>query len=173
MGTAASFDIGILNIDDSEGASWDDTSLIESETVFFFGFSFVSESFVDILPTHNNSISLGFDFDFLLIGKTGEMSNIQMSFVDGLFSPVLPHMGTENFTTSRKNDMCTSVMISQSATTFLVNFTSDFLSNVVRSQARKRLIENVEHTRSDFDAINHLIGNALNSKATGVVLLTS
>lgn len=173
MGTTASLDISILDIDNSEGASGNNTSLIESETMFFFRFSFVPKSFVDILPTHDYSIGLGFNFDFFLIGQTGEMSDIQMSFFDGLFSSVLPYMGTENFSTGRENNMCTSVMVSQSAATFLVNFTSNFLTNIVRSQARERLIENMEDTRSDFDAINNLVVYTFDSKATSIVLLTS
>jgi len=141
--------------------------------VFLFGFSFVSKSFVDILSAHDNPVCLGFDFNFFLIGKTCKMSNIQMSFIDGLFSTVLPNMGTKNLTTSSKNNMCSSVMISQSTTTFFIDFTSNFFSNIVRSRAWKRFIENMKDTWSDFDTVNNFISDSFNSKATGVVLLTS
>lgn len=94
MSTAACFNINVLNVYDSDSISWDDTSLIETESVLLLSSFFIFEIFCDGMAFENNFIGLVFDFHLFLLRNWLIMGDVNMSIVLSLFSTVLPNMGT-------------------------------------------------------------------------------
>lgn len=47
MCTAACLDVGFFDVDDTEVVSWNDTSLVEAESILLLGFSLIHEVFLD------------------------------------------------------------------------------------------------------------------------------
>ena len=76
VSTATSFSVNTLNINNSQGVTWNNTSLIQMESELFFGFSLVHEILVDISAVVNDSVGFVFNGFFFVLGKTLVMSYI-------------------------------------------------------------------------------------------------
>ena len=96
MGTAASLGINTIDVYDSERVAWDDTALVEVESEFLLCFSLVHEILVDGVAVINDSVSLIFNSSLFLLGDTLEVSDVQVSALNGLLGTILPYMGSKD-----------------------------------------------------------------------------
>ena len=129
MCTTTSLNINILNINNSDCVSRNDTSLIEIKSVLLFSSFFIFKVFCNWMSFKNNSVGFILYFHFLFFSDWLIMSDINMSIVFSLFSTVLPNMWTENSTSSSINNMSSSVETYQSISSFLINTTNNLLAN--------------------------------------------
>jgi len=174
VSTAASFDVSIFDMDDSELVAGDDTTLVESETKFELSLGLVHEVLVDRLGSEDDSVGFVFNFDFFGLSDTGVMGDVQMGLFDGLLSTSLPDVGSEDLSTGSKDDVSGSVMVSELSSSFFIDRTSDIHTFIVRDVfVGKRSVEDVEDTLADLFTVEDLIGFSVDLEGTNIVLLTT
>jgi len=174
VSTAASFDVSIFDVDDSELVTGDDTTLVESETEFELSLGLVHEVLVDGLGSQDDSIGFVFNLDFFLLGDTGKMGDVQMGLVNGLLSTSLPDVGSEDLSAGSEDDVGGSVMVSELSSSFFIDGTSDVQTFIVRDVfIGKRSVEDVEDTLADLFTVEDLVGFSVDLEGTNVVLLTT
>lgn len=125
MSTTAGFSVHSSNVYNSQGVSWDYTTLVKSVSVFFLSLSLVHEWLGDLVAFVNKSVSLVLDVHFLLLGQSLEVSNVQMSFFCCLFSSSLPNVRSKYFTAWSEDQMSACVMGLELASTVHVYFSLD------------------------------------------------
>ena len=96
VSTAAGLCIDTVDVYNSERVAWDDTTLVEVESEFLLSFSLVHEILVNGVAVINNSVSLIFNSSLFLLGDTLEVSDVQVSTLNGLLGTILPHMRSED-----------------------------------------------------------------------------
>lgn len=174
VSTAASFDVSIFDVDDSELVTGDDTTLVESETEFELSLGLVHEVLVDGLGSEDDSVGFIFNLDFFLLGDTGKMGDVQMGLVNGLLSTSLPDVGSEDLSAGSEDDVGGSVMVSELSSSFFIDGTSDVQTFIVRDVfIGKRSVEDVEDTLADLFTVEDLVGFSVDLEGTNVVLLTT
>jgi len=174
VSTAASFDVSVFDVDDSELVTGDNTTLVESETEFELSLGLVHEVLVDGLGSEDDSVGFVFNFDFFGLSDTGVMGDVQMGLFDGLLSTSLPDVGSEDLSTGSKDDVSGSVMVSELSSSFFIDRTSDIHTFIVRDVfVGKRSVEDVEDTLADLFTVEDLIGFSVDLEGTNIVLLTT
>jgi len=175
MSTTASFGINTLNVNNSEGVSWNYTTLIKMETMLLLGFSLVHEGFVDGGAIVNDSVSIILDGLLFLLGQTLIMSDIQVSHFGGLFGTMLPNVWTQDLSAGGIDDMGSSVMSHKLPSSICINGNFNLLTLEHFKVAFKRSVENVENTLSYLNGINDLIfaSATLDLHDCGIVLLST
>ena len=109
VSSAAGLDIDSLDIDDPDGISRDNSTLVEVETVLGLGLLLAFEVFADGMSFQHNPIGFIFDLQFDFLGKGGVVGDIEMSIVFGLFGSVLPDVRTQDSPGRSVYDMGASV----------------------------------------------------------------
>lgn len=94
MSSAASLDINVLDIDNSDNVSRYDTSLIKIETILTFSLFFSLEIFDNAMAFKNDPVSLVLDRHLDFFSDRRVMSDIQMSIILCLFGSTLPYVWT-------------------------------------------------------------------------------
>lgn len=121
VSTAASLNVSVFDVDDSELVSWNNTSLVQSESVLELGLSLVHVEFLDLSALEDDSVGLVLNFDFLLLGQRIVMGDIKMGLLNSLLSTILPDMRTEDGSAGSKDNVSTSVVVSELSSAFFID----------------------------------------------------
>jgi len=174
MGAAAGFGVDAVNVDYTEGVTWDDTTLIEMETELLLSFGLVHEVFVDSVTVVDNAVSLILNLSLLLLGNTLEVSDVQMSALNRLLSTILPDVRSKYLAARSEHNVSTSMMSSQllASGSIYANMHSLALHGV---PVRYLSIQNVQNDLADLLCVDDLerFLDSLDLDLSGIMLLTS
>lgn len=97
IGVSSTTGFGVYSSDIyySQGVSRNNTTLVKSVAILFFGLGLVHESFGDLVTFVNKSVGLVLDVHLLLFGQAHEVGDIQVSFVGSFLSSSLPNVGSQ------------------------------------------------------------------------------
>lgn len=128
MSSTTSLSIHIHNIYNSQGITWNNTSLIQMESILFLSFGFIHKSFFDFMTIVYYSVCLILNLFHLTLSYTLIVCYVQMSLFSCLLGSILPYMWSQHSSTRSKDHMSTSVMRLQLTSSFFVNSHLDALS---------------------------------------------
>lgn len=174
MGAAACLSIDTLNIDDSELVAWDNTSLIERESILTLRLSLVHEAFSDVVSSIDETIRSILNLLLLIPRQTLEVCDIQMGLYLGLLGTCLPDVRSEHLPARGEDDVRSSVMCLQLHASLDVNGSACRLSDHVHT-LRELLVELMKDTLANLDAVDHVVYyiDAIDSHRADVIGLAS
>ena len=95
VSTAASLCIDTINVDNSEGVAWNNTSLIEVETILLLSLCLIHEVLVNSVAVVDDSVGLILDGSLLILSDALVVRDVEMSTLNSLLGTVLPNMRHE------------------------------------------------------------------------------
>jgi hypothetical protein len=126
MRATASLSINSLNINDPQRIAWNDTSLVQMESIFEFCLGLVHKRFVDGMALEHDPICLIFNGHLLLPCQGVEMGDIYVSAVHVLFSTGLPYVRAEDSAACCEDYVGAGVETAEGVSPLGVDFSFDF-----------------------------------------------
>lgn len=169
MGAAAGLDVDALDVDDSDSVAWDDTALIEVESVLGLSLLLAFEVLSDGVTLQDDPIGFVFDFHLNFLADGGVMSDIQVSILFSFLGSVLPDMRTKDSSRSSVHDVGACVECSQGIPSLDV----DFSVNGGVDRGLDWLVKVMKEAFADFFDVDDLIELVPDGHGAQIVDLTS
>ena len=174
VSTAASLCIDAINVDNSEGVAWNNTSLIEVETILLLSLCLIHEVLVNSVAVVDDSVGLILDGSLLILSDALVVRDVEMSTLNSLLGTVLPNMRAEDLTARGEDNMSASVMCTQLLSTLLVDAHVHCLA-LEGLPVGQLSVHDVQHYLSYLLGIHDLEGllNSIYFDFSSIVLLTT
>ena len=174
VSTAAGLSVDAIDVDDSEGVAWNDTSLVEVETVLLLSFCLIHEVLVDSVAVVDDSVSLILNSSLLILSDALIVSDVEVSALDGLLGTVLPDVRAEYLAAGGEDDVSAGVMCSQLLSALLVDVHVHGLA-LEALPVGQLPVHDVQHHLAHLLCVHYLKGllNSIDFDFSGIVLLTT
>lgn len=157
VGTATSLGINALDVDNSKFITWDNTTLVQVETILQLCFLFVHNRLADCGAVVDDSVCLIFDGSFFLLGQALIVSDIQVSDLGGLLGTVLPNVRPQDLSAGSEYDVSTSMVSLELLSSLWIDGHMDLLSLVELEVAFQWSVKSVKDAFTYFDGIYNFV----------------